>query len=57
MVHEEIFNYFLQVAEDGRIPFDVAVPTHTARKAIDGLKAGKVKRFNRADARFKDLGL
>lgn len=57
MVHEEIFNYFLQVAEDGQIPFDVAVPTHTARKAIDGLKAGKVKRFNRADARFKDLGL
>lgn len=48
---------FLRVAEEGRIPFDVAVPNRTTRKAIDELKAGKGKRFNSADALFKDLGL
>jgi DNA-damage-inducible protein J len=48
---------FLRVAEEGRIPFDVAVPNRTTRKAIDELNAGKGKRFNSSDALFKDLGI
>lgn len=48
---------FLRVAEEGRIPFDVAVPNRATRKAIDELNAGKGKRFGSADALFKDLGI
>lgn len=48
---------FLRVAEEGRLPFDVAVPNRVTRKAIDELKSGKGKRLNDADALFKDLGL
>lgn len=48
---------FLRVAEEGRLPFDVAVPNRTTRKAIEELKAGKGKRLSNKDALFKDLGL
>lgn len=48
---------FLRVAEEGRLPFTVAVPNRTTRKAIEELKAGKGKRFSSKDALFKDLGL
>jgi DNA-damage-inducible protein J len=48
---------FLRVAEEGRLPFDVAVPNRTTRKAIEELKKGKGKRFASKDALFKDLGL
>lgn len=48
---------FLRVAEEGRLPFDVAVPNRTTRKAIEELKTGKGKRFSNKDALFKDLGL
>ncbi len=48
---------FLRVAEEGRLPFDVAVPNRTTRKAIEELKKGRGKRFASKDALFKDLGL
>jgi len=41
MVHEEIFNYFLQVAEDGRIPFDVAVPPTQPARRSTGSRPGR----------------
>ena len=48
---------FLRVAEEGRLPFDVAVPSRATRKAIEELKAGKGKRFSNKAALFRDLGL
>jgi DNA-damage-inducible protein J len=48
---------FLRVAEEGRLPFDVAVPNRTTRKAMKELNEGKGERFENADALFKDLGL
>lgn len=48
---------FLRVAEEGRLPFDVAVPNRTTRKAMKELEAGKGKRFENAEALFKDLGI
>lgn len=47
----------LRVAEEQRLPFDVRVPNTTTRKAMSDLDAGKGKRFNSADALFKDLGI
>jgi DNA-damage-inducible protein J len=48
---------FLRVAEEGRLPFEVAVPNRVTGKAIDDLNAGKGKRFSNQDALFKDLRL
>ena len=48
---------FLRVAEEGRLPSDVAVPNRITRKSIEELKAGKGKRFSSKGALFKDLGL
>ncbi|MDX9897057.1 MAG: type II toxin-antitoxin system RelB/DinJ family antitoxin [Desulfofustis sp.] len=48
---------FLRVAEEGRLPFDVAIPNATTRKAMAELKSGKGKRSENADALFKDLGI
>jgi DNA-damage-inducible protein J len=48
---------FLRVAEEGRLPFDVAIPNRTTRKAMAELEAGKGRRSNDADALFKDLGI
>lgn len=39
----------MRVAEEGRLPFDVAVPNSATRKAMDELDAGKGKRFKDAD--------
>lgn len=47
----------MRVAEEGRIPFDLEVPNTTTRKAMTELEAGKGKRFDSADALFKDLGI
>lgn len=47
----------MRVAEEGRLPFDVAVPNATTRKAMAGLEAGKGKKFDSADALLKDLGI
>ncbi|HVV94173.1 MAG TPA: type II toxin-antitoxin system RelB/DinJ family antitoxin [Hyphomicrobiales bacterium] len=48
---------FLRVAEEGRLPFDVAVPNRATRRAITELEARKGKRFKNADELFEDLGI
>lgn len=48
---------FMRVAEEGRLPFDLAVPNPATRKAMAELDAGKGKEFASADALFKDLGI
>ncbi len=48
---------FLRVAEEGRLPFDVAVPNRVTHKAMAELDAGKGKRSDSAEALFEDLGL
>jgi len=47
----------MRVADEGRLPFDVAVPNATTRKAMKELDEGKGKRFDSAEALFKDLGI
>jgi len=47
----------LRVADEGRLPFAVEVPNRTTRKAMAELEAGKGKKFDSADALFKDLGI
>jgi len=47
----------IRVAEEGRLPFDVAVPNRTTRKAMEELAEGKGKKFDSAEALFKDLGI
>jgi len=47
----------IRVADEGRLPFDVAVPNRTTRKAMKELTEGKGKKFDSADALFKDLGI
>lgn len=48
---------FLRVAEEGRLPFDVAVPNRTTRKAMAELDAGKGKKFDTIEDAFKDMGI
>jgi DNA-damage-inducible protein J len=48
---------FLRVAAEGKLPFDVAVPNRTTRKAMAELDAGKGKRSINARRLFKDLGI
>lgn len=48
---------FLRVAEEGRLPFDVAIPNRTTRKAMKELDEGKGKHFDNSDDLLKDLGL
>ncbi|MXS85564.1 type II toxin-antitoxin system RelB/DinJ family antitoxin [Nitrosomonas sp. HPC101] len=48
---------FLRVAEEGRLPFDVAIPNRATRKAIKELDEGKGKHFGNSDDLLKDLGL
>ncbi len=47
----------MRIADEGHLPFDVAVPNRTTRKAMQDLAEGKGKRFASADALFKDLGI
>jgi len=48
---------FLRVAEEGRLPFAVAVPNRATRKAMQELDGGKGKRFKNAEELFEDLGI
>jgi DNA-damage-inducible protein J len=45
-----------RVAEENRLPFDVRVPNAQSVAAMKELDGGKGKRFDNADALFKDLG-
>lgn len=47
----------MRVADEGCLPFDVAVPNSTTRKAMKELTEGKGKKLASADALFKDLGI
>lgn len=46
-----------RIAEEKRLPFDVAVPNATSVAAMRELDAGKGKRFVDADELFDDLGI
>lgn len=46
-----------RIAEEKRLPFEVAVPSAESREAIAELEAGKGKRFKSAEALFDDLGI
>jgi DNA-damage-inducible protein J len=48
---------FMRVAEEGRLPFEVAVPNRTTRKAMAELEAGKGRRFADAAELFDDLDI
>jgi len=48
---------FLRVAEEGRLPFEIAVPNKTTCKAMKELDEGKGRKFESAEALFKDLGI
>jgi len=47
----------MRVAEEGRLPFAVEIPNRTTHKAMAELEAGKGKKFDSADALFKNLGI
>ena len=47
----------LRVAEERRLPFDVAVPNAKSRRAMNELTAGKGKPSASAATLFKDLGI
>lgn len=47
----------MRVADEGRLPFDVAIPNTTTRKAIKDLAGGKGEKMASADALFRDLGI
>ncbi|EBG3748879.1 type II toxin-antitoxin system RelB/DinJ family antitoxin [Salmonella enterica] len=49
---------FLRVAEEGRLPFDVAVPNKLTAKTLRKSERGEdVTYFDSAEALFKDLGI
>jgi DNA-damage-inducible protein J len=47
----------LRIADEQRLAFEVKVPNATTRRAMIELEQGKGKRFDPADALFKDLGI
>ena len=56
-VSDAIRLLLVRVAADGAFPFAVKEPNATTRKAMAELERGKDKRFESADAMFKDLGI
>ena len=46
-----------RTAKDKAFPIDLKTPNATTRKAMTELAAGQGKRFDRAQALFKDLGI
>jgi DNA-damage-inducible protein J len=47
----------VRVADERRLPFEVKAPNADSVLAMKELEKGKGKRFDDADALFKDLGL
>lgn len=47
----------VRLAEEQRFPFEVRVPNAITRQAMRDLEQGKSKRFDSAEALFKDLGI
>ncbi|CAN7397381.1 type II toxin-antitoxin system RelB/DinJ family antitoxin [Rhizobium rhizogenes] len=56
-VSDAIRLLMMRVADEQRLPFDVKVPKASTAKAMKELAEGKGKRFDSADALFKDLGI
>ncbi len=56
-VSDAIRLLLVRVAADREFPFLVKTPNATTRKAMAELEHGKGKRFDSADALFKDLGI
>lgn len=47
----------MRVADEGRLPFEITVPNHETREAMEELVAGKGKRYESAEAMLKELGM
>jgi DNA-damage-inducible protein J len=56
-VSDAIRMLMVRVAEEQKLPFDVAVPNTESRTAMTELDAGKGAKFANADALFDDLGI
>ena len=54
-VSDAIRLLLLRVADEKRLPFDVKVPNAETIKAVKELEQGKGKRFDSAEALFRDL--
>ncbi|KMZ13399.1 DNA-damage-inducible protein J [Candidatus Burkholderia humilis] len=56
-VSDAIRLLMLRIADEQRLPFEVAVPNTTTRRVIEKLEAGRGERSDSADTLFWDLGL
>jgi DNA-damage-inducible protein J len=56
-VSDAIRLLMLRIADEQRLPFAVAVPNATTRKAMEELEQGKGKRFKDSDSLLEDLDL
>ena len=56
-VSDAVRMLMVRVAEEQKLPFDVAVPNAESRAAIGELDAGKGVKFANADDLFDDLGI
>ena len=54
-VSDAIRLLLLRVADEKRLPFDVKVPNAETIKAVKELEQGKGKRFDSAEALFRDI--
>ena len=55
-VSDAIRLLLMRVAEEQRLPFDVKVPNRETLDAVRELEEGRGKRFDSAEALFRDLG-
>ena len=55
-VSDAIRLLLVRVAEEQRLPFDVKVPNRETLDAVRELEEGRGKRFDSAEALFRDLG-
>jgi DNA-damage-inducible protein J len=56
-VSDAIRLLMMRIAEEQRLPFEVKVARPATAKAIKELQQGKGKRFDNAEALFKDLDI
>lgn len=54
-VSDAIRLLLLRVADEKRLPFDVKVPNAETIKAVKELEQGKGRRFDSAEALFRDI--
>jgi DNA-damage-inducible protein J len=56
-VSDAVRMLLVRVAAEKALPFEVKVPNATTVKAMQAADRGEGKRFKKADALFKDLGI